>query len=214
MVRVDTGRPPLATKIPSKHPSAMANDFDRVIAVLPCQTVPMHISVFVFNGVSTRDILGPVGTLQADTELTAHLFASTSTTCHGFDPLHAFHPEQTLDQVEGTDLLLIPGGLGSIQMMHDEAVLKWLNLQVPRSMYVLSVDTGSLLLAAAGLIKGHEAAGHWLAHDLLEAAGTHAADDPIRWDGKFVTTSGSVAAIDAAQELAERIKYGTLPDEA
>jgi putative intracellular protease/amidase len=174
----------------------------------------MHISVFVFNGVATRDILGPVGTLQAADEVTAHLFAATAGTVFGFEPLHAFNPEQTLDQVESTDLLLIPGGLGSIQMMHDGNVLQWLKRQVPRSMYVLSVSTGSLLLAAAGILKGHEAAGHWLAHDLLETAGTHAADDAVRWDGKFVTTSGAVAAIEVAAELAERIKYGTLPDES
>ncbi len=213
MRRGDSATAPSPSDTPPPSP-VLKKQIESVTGALPWQTGAMHISVFVFNGVSTRDVLGPVGTLQADQELTAHLFASTPTTCHGFDPLHAFHPEQTLDQVEGTDLLLIPGGLGSIQMMHDEAVLKWLNLQVPRSMYVLSVDTGSLLLAAAGLIKGHEAAGHWLAHDLLEAVGTHAADDPIKWDGKFVTTSGSVAAIDAAQHLGERIKYGTLPDQS
>ncbi len=85
--------------------------------------------------------------------------------------------------------------------------------QAAQSTYVMSVSTGSLLLAAAGLLQDVDASGHWLAHDVLEAAGAHAADEAVTWSGKYVTTSGTVAAAEVAATFPERIAFAPPVDD-
>ena len=66
-------------------------------------------------------------------------------------------------------------------------------------------------IAAAGLLRNAEASGHWLAHDDLARAGAHPADDAVTWWGKYVTTSGHLAAADVSRRLPERLRYGPRP---
>jgi putative intracellular protease/amidase len=168
----------------------------------------MDVVILVFNGVTSSEILAPVGALSAQTAVTVHLVGPEKTTYHGFEPLREFRTEHSIDRVEDADLLLIPGGLGSLHMMQEQPILDWVRRQAARSRIVMSVSTGSLLLAGAGLLQEADASGHWLAHDVLEAAGAHAAEDPVTWSGKYVTTSGVVAAADVARALRERIEFG------
>ncbi len=72
----------------------------------------------------------------------------------------------------------------------------------------MSVSTGSLLLAAAGLLDGVDASGHWLAHDLLAAAGAQPTTAAVSRTGSIITTAGSVAAAAAARNLPERLLFG------
>ena len=168
----------------------------------------MEVVILVFNGVTSSEILAPVASLSDATEVAVHLVGVEETLYHGFEPLREFRPEHTIERVEPADLLLVPGGLGSLHMMKEEQVIDWLRRQAAESTYVMSVSTGSLLLAAAGLLQDADASGHWLAHDVLEAAGAHAADGAVTWSGKYVTTSGMVAAAEVAAVLPERLQYG------
>ena len=171
----------------------------------------MNITVFVFNGVSSSDVIAPVSAAAESADVAVRLVGTELRTYHGFEPLREFNAEATTDDVAPTDLLIIPGGLGSIRMMEDCAVVDWLARQAEESRYVMSVSTGSLLLAAAGLLEDAVASGHWLAHDAMVQTGAHPTEEPITWMGKFVTTAGPLAAADVAAKLPERIRFGPQP---
>jgi transcriptional regulator GlxA family with amidase domain len=106
-----------------------------------------------------------------------------------------------LDEVEHCDLLCVPGGFGSIAALSDEAYLGALRRLGAKARYVTSVCTGSLLLAAAGLLRGKRAACHWAWRDKLSDFGV--TPDPARVvrDGNVFTGGGVTAGIDMALEV-------------
>ncbi len=171
----------------------------------------MDITAFVFNGVTSGEVLAPTAAAGESGPVSVRIVGLDRASYHGFEPLRVFEADSTIADVVPTDLLLVPGGLGSIRMMEDRRVIEWLRRQADASRYVMSVSTGSLLLAAAGLLADAEASGHWLAHDDLARAGAHPADAPISWWGKIVTTAGQVVAAEVARTLPERVRYGPTP---
>src|SRR5258708_14981388 len=80
-------------------------------------------------------------------------------------------PDLRLRETPKLDVLVVPGGLGQQDLMEDEEVLNFLRIQAETARYVVSVCTGSLLLAAAGLLRGYRATGHWVLFPLLEPLG-------------------------------------------
>lgn len=107
--------------------------------------------------------------------------------------------------IEGCDLLCIPGGFGTAQAMLDPAFIGQIQRLARDATWVTSVCTGSLILAAAGLLKGRRAACHWAWRDQLALFG--AIPDPARVvrDGRYVTGGGVTAGIDFALTLAAEI---------
>ena len=103
-----------------------------------------------------------------------------------------------LEEVESCALLCVPGGFGTIQAMEDRRYLAELRRLAASARYVTSVCTGSLLLAAAGLLKGKRAACHWAWRDSLAAFGV--TPDPARVvrEGNTFTGGGVTAGIDMA----------------
>jgi putative intracellular protease/amidase len=168
----------------------------------------MDVTVLVFNGVTSREVVGPLTALNDVQECTVRWVARQPGTVHGFEPVQRFDVTDGVDQVAPTDLLLIPGGLGSIRMMEDPEVVAWVAASAEQARVVMSVSTGSLLLAAAGLLTDRDASGHWLASGELEAAGAHPSESPVTWTGNLVTTSGATAAAEVAATLPERLLYG------
>ncbi len=168
----------------------------------------MKLTALVFDGVMSSDVLAPIEAASGAGDVAVQLVGPNVGTTWGFEPLHSFVPKAGFGSVEPTDLLIVPGGLGSIAMMRDEKLMQWLREMEPISRYVMSVSTGSLLLAAAGLLDERDASGHWLAHDDLAAAGAHPSTKAVSWQGHIVTTSGFVSAAEVAKEMPGRILYG------
>ncbi|SFI72373.1 DJ-1/PfpI family protein [Caulobacter sp. UNC279MFTsu5.1] len=110
-----------------------------------------------------------------------------------------------LADLERCDLLCVPGGFGVTQAMADEAFLAQLRRLAAGARYVTSVCTGSLLLGAAGLLKGRRAACHWAWRDQLALFG--ATPDPARVarDGHVFTGGGVTAGIDFALTVVAEI---------
>jgi cyclohexyl-isocyanide hydratase len=110
----------------------------------------------------------------------------------------AFAGLRSLKDVESCGLLCVPGGYGTIQAMEDPEYLDAVRRLAGTARYVTSVCTGSLLLAAAGLLKGKRAACHWAWRDSLAAFGV--IPDPARVvrDGNVITGGGVTAGIDMA----------------
>jgi cyclohexyl-isocyanide hydratase len=105
---------------------------------------------------------------------------------------------QRLDEVEECALLCVPGGFGTVAALDDAAYLGAIRRLGTRARYITSVCTGSLLLAAAGLLRGKRAACHWAWRDKLADFGV--TPDPARVvrDGNIFTGGGVTAGIDMA----------------
>jgi cyclohexyl-isocyanide hydratase len=124
----------------------------------------------------------------------------------------AFSDLAVLETIERCDVLCVPGGFGCTDAMHDEAYMAAIKRLAASATYLTSVCTGSLVLAAAGLLKGKRAACHWAWRDTLSAFG--AIPDPARVvrDGNVVTGGGVTAGIDFALVLIAEIAGKTVAE--
>jgi transcriptional regulator GlxA family with amidase domain len=114
-------------------------------------------------------------------------------------------PEATLSDSPDPDVVVVPGGRGTRRLMGDESILAWLRRVHETSLWTTSVCTGSLLLAAAGLLEGLEATTHWLELDTLARFGAEPVSRRVVEQGKVMTAAGVSAGIDMALILAGRI---------
>jgi cyclohexyl-isocyanide hydratase len=99
------------------------------------------------------------------------------------------------------DVICVPGGLGTDDMINDEEMLDFLRRQAGGAKYITSVCTGSLVLGAAGLLRGYRATTHWTAMDFLSAFGATPAKTRVCIDRNRVTGGGVTAGIDFALTL-------------
>jgi putative intracellular protease/amidase len=109
------------------------------------------------------------------------------------------------EAVPTADIVVVPGGLGVEQASHDPRLRRWLRQTVPSARWVLASSTGSVVLAAAGLLDGQPAATFWLAADLLARHGSEKVPDRIHVsESRVVTCAGSASAFECACLVIER----------
>jgi putative intracellular protease/amidase len=113
--------------------------------------------------------------------------------------------EATFDEVTDPDIVVVPGALGSRELTRDPVLRSWLHDVAPRCRWIAASSTGSVVLAAAGLLNGHPAATHWLAGDLLAEFGSDMADQRLNVDAeRVITATGSMTAFEAAYLVIQR----------
>jgi transcriptional regulator GlxA family with amidase domain len=111
----------------------------------------------------------------------------------------------SLAEIPSPDIVVVPGGFGTRALFEHQPVLDWLRSVHETTDWTTSVCTGSLLLAAAGLLDGKPATTHWLARDLLAELGAEPVTDRVVRDGKIITAAGVSAGIDMALGLVQLI---------
>jgi cyclohexyl-isocyanide hydratase len=104
------------------------------------------------------------------------------------------------------DILFGPGGFGQNQLTNDTEVLAFLADRAPKSKYVTSVCSGSLLLGVAGLLKGYEARSHWATRDALSAFGAVPVEARVVVDRNRITGGGVTAGIDFVLVLLAKLR--------
>jgi transcriptional regulator GlxA family with amidase domain len=104
--------------------------------------------------------------------------------------------DYSIDEVSEADLLLIPGGTDTFTSMEDQAVVDWVKKIDSTTERTVSVCTGSLLLAKAGLLQGRPATTHWAALEILAELGAKPMQARMVESGKFLTAAGVSAGID------------------
>jgi cyclohexyl-isocyanide hydratase len=116
-----------------------------------------------------------------------------------------FAGTRRLDEIERCDLIFFPGGLATTQVINDAAFMAEAKRLAQSARYLTSVCTGSLILAATGLLKGRRAACHWACRDMLSLFGV--IPDPARVvrDGNVITGGGVTAGLDFAFVLAAEL---------
>ncbi len=167
----------------------------------------MTVGVFLGAGVMTREATLPAERLAAILDDDVVMVGLARHPVAGIDPGEVFVPAITLDEANPS-ILVIPGGFGCRPLARDAGVVDRIRRIASSCDGVLSISTGTLLLAATGLLAGKRAAGHWLTRDELAPFGVDLSDAPIERHGRLFTTSGSAAAIEAAPIVVDTILYG------
>jgi cyclohexyl-isocyanide hydratase len=111
-------------------------------------------------------------------------------------------PTATYETCPPLDVIMVPGGPGQQDLMEDEWALSFLRRQAASAQYITSVCTGSLVLGAAGLLKGKRATCHWAAIEHLKPLGATPVSEKVVIDGNIVTGAGVTSGIDFALKLA------------
>lgn len=115
-----------------------------------------------------------------------------------------------LTAIDRCDVLCVPGGLGTTDAMQDEVFMEQIRRLGSQAKYLTSVCTGSLILAAAGFLKGKRAACHWAWRDLLIPFGAIVDDSRVARDGDIITGGGVTAGLDFAFVLMAELAGETL----
>jgi transcriptional regulator GlxA family with amidase domain len=173
----------------------------------------MKIAIVLYDRFTALDAIGPYEVLSRLPGASVAFVAAEPgpvTTDNGMLTILAKH---SLEQVRDPEIVLVPGGPGEVVPRAGGAVLDWLKQVDRTSTWTTSVCTGSLILAAAGLLDGKRATSHWLALDELQRLGARVGEGPserVVFDGKLVTAAGVSAGIDMALTLAARIAGDTV----
>lgn len=160
-----------------------------------------RIGMLIFPRLTQLDMTGPYEVLARLPNTAVDLVASTLepvTTDRGMQIV----PTVTYETCPPLDVVMVPGGPGQQDLMEDEAMLSFLRKQAASAKYVTSVCTGSLVLGAAGLLKGKRATCHWAAIDHLTLLGAIPVHERVVVDGNIVTGAGVASGIDFALALA------------
>lgn len=166
---------------------------------------PQSVAFLVFPNVTQLDLTGPAQVLSrlGNTELNlVWKDKAPVPTDAGFPLL----PTATFDEITSTNIVCIPGGLGTMEIMQDREVLNWVRTIAADADWVTSVCTGSLVLGAAGLLKGYKAACHWASIDQLSYFDAIPVRERIVEDRNRFTGGGVTSGIDFALALAARIR--------
>jgi len=165
----------------------------------------MTIGMLLFPRLTQLDLTGPYEVLARLSDTTVLLLWKTREAVTS-DSGMSIVPTHTLDECPPLDIVFVPGGPGQVTLMEDEDVLRFLRRQAAQAKYVTSVCTGSLVLAAAGLLNGYRAACHWMSRELLAELGVEVSPDRYVIDRNRVTGGGVTAGIDFGLKLAALLR--------
>lgn len=172
------------------------------------------IGMVLFPGFTHLDLTGPFevfGRIPKTQVLAVAAKQDVVTSDTGLNVV----PDLAFEDAPAFDLICVPGGPGINPVLEDQATLRFLAEQGARARYVTSVCSGSLVLGAAGLLRGYRAATHWMSMDLLPMFGAIPVAERVVVDRNRITGGGVTAGIDfglvvaaelAGQAVAERIQ--------
>lgn len=165
----------------------------------------MQFAIVLYDGFTALDAVGPYETLGRLPDSETVFVAERTGPVRTDSAALALTADRTLAEVPRPDVVVVPGGPGQSGQMDNEALLGWIRAADVTSTWTTSVCTGSLLLAAAGLLQGRRATSHWLALDELKRFGAEPTGERVVTDGKYVTAAGVSSGIDMGLALVGRI---------
>src|SRR6266852_3077626 len=165
---------------------------------------PLEIGMLLYPGLTLLDLIGPQTVFSWFSNI--HLVWKTKDLVYS-DTGIGIQPTSTFETCpRDLDILFVPGGFGQQAIMSDSEVLAFLADRATKSKYVTSVCSGSLLLGAAGLLKGYRATSHWAARDGLSAFGAEPTDARVVVDRNRITGGGVTASIDFGLVLLAKLR--------
>ena len=164
----------------------------------------MDVVMLLYPGMTQLDLTGPYEVLVQFKELSLHLVAKNRDPITDSGGLR-LTPTTSFADCPKAGILFVPGGPGQIALMEDAEVLAFLRRQAEGATYVTSVCTGSLVLAAAGLLTGYSATCHWLSLYQLGFFGVVPVKERVVIDRNRMTGAGVTSGIDFALTLVAQL---------
>jgi len=163
-------------------------------------SAPLEIGLVLFPKVTQLDFTGPLQVFSSVPGAKVHLIWKRIEPVAS-DSVMMLTPTITFADCPQLDVICVPGGFGTDDMVNDEEMLDFLRKQAKGAKYITSVCTGSLVLGAAGLLQGYRATTHWTAMDNLAPFGATPTRTRVCVDRNRVTGGGVTAGIDFALTL-------------
>jgi cyclohexyl-isocyanide hydratase len=165
---------------------------------------PLQIGLLVFPKITQLDLTGPLQVFAGVPGAKLHLIWKRIEPVAS-DSVLVLTPTMTFADCPQLDVICVPGGAGADDLLNDEEVLAFLRHQAEGAKFVTSVCTGSLVLGAAGLLRGYRAATHWTAMDFLKSFGAEPTRTRVCVDRNRITGGGVTAGIDFALTLVSKL---------
>ncbi|MBN9928539.1 DJ-1/PfpI family protein [Pantoea agglomerans] len=165
---------------------------------------PLQIGLLLFPDVTQLDLTGPWEVFARTPDVECHLIWKDRHPVRSDRGL-AILPTTTFADCPPLDVICVPGGPGQIALMSDDVTLNFLRQQAVQAKWVTSVCTGSLVLGAAGLLKGYRATSHWSSIDQLALLGAEPVSQRVVRDRNRISGAGVTSGIDFALTLVAEI---------
>jgi len=165
----------------------------------------MQVAIPLFERFTALDAVGPYEVLQRIPSIDVVFVGHRRGEVRTENGMLGVSCDAGFDEVGAPDVVVVPGGIGTRQLIHDVAIRGWLQSVHRTTTFTTSVCTGALLLAAAGLLDGLTATTHWRAADLLNELGARYVADRVveHLPRRIVTAAGVSSGIDMALRLVE-----------
>lgn len=165
----------------------------------------MRVAIALFPRNTALDAVGPYEVLQRVPSIDVVFVGHRRGEVRTDNGMLGLMCDATFEEVTDPDVLLVPGGVGTRALIHDAEMLDWVRAVHRHTVYTTSVCTGSLVLAAAGLLDGLTATTHWSTSELLESQGAvYTAERVVEHlPQRLLTAAGVSSGIDMALRLVE-----------
>ena len=165
----------------------------------------MQIAYLLYDRFTALDIIGPHDVFNSVPGNESIFVAEQPGPIRNESDTLSLVADASLEEIPSPDIVVVPGGFGNRMLLEHEPLHEWIRDVHETSTWTTSVCTGSLLLAAAGLLDGAPATTHWLARERLAELGAKPVPDRIVEHGKIVTAAGVSSGIDMALRLVQQI---------
>jgi putative intracellular protease/amidase len=165
----------------------------------------MLVAIPLFPRFTALDAVGPYEVLQRIPSIDVVFVGHRRGEVRTENGMLGITCDATFGEVSSPDVVVVPGGIGTRQLLHDEVIRDWLRSVHPHTRFTTSVCTGALLLAAAGLLDGLTATTHWRAANLLNELGARYVPDRVveHLPQRLITAAGVSSGLDMALRLVE-----------
>jgi putative intracellular protease/amidase len=165
----------------------------------------MRIVIPIYDRFTALDAVGPYEVLSRLPGAQVTFVAAKKGPVRTDTGALAITADASLDEIESADIVTVPGGPGTRELMTDPQLIEWIQRIHPTTQWTTSVCTGSLLLGAAGLLNGLKATTHWACDELLNSTGATYTEERVVVEGKIITAAGVSSGIDMALTLAAKV---------
>lgn len=162
----------------------------------------MDMTILLFEGMTALDAIGPFDVFREIPDVKVTFVAEEPGAKHTDDGSLGLVASHAITDVDRTDVLMIPGGFGVERVVEQPKTLEWIRAIHETTTYTTSVCTGSIVLGAAGLLKGLAATTHWSMYDWLASYGALPTSQRVVQEGKIVTAAGVSSGVDMGLTLA------------
>jgi len=176
----------------------------------------IQVVIPLFAQFTALDGIGPYEVLQRIPQIDITFIGHERGVVRSENGMLGIEADGTFEEHMSPDVVVFPGGHGTRVLMNDERVLDWVRAVHPTTTYTTSVCTGSIVLAAAGILDGLTATTHWGARHILGEQGAVAVTDRVveHLDQRIITAAGVSSGIDMALRLVELLVDRTAAEAA